>query len=345
MKKTTILILTLSAAGLLLFVFGCSDNETAETIEKRIAVKAEIVKESHRILTRTYTGTLEGEKQTVIYSRLAEAVEKVRVKEGERVKADQVILTLDRYGASSQYTQTQSLYLNAEKHYNKMAFLYKEGAVSESEYDAAKTAYEVNKASFEAVAKMVDIPSPIAGVVTSIRVSPGDLVSVGRELATIATTERLRVKFGVNADDITEFEIGSEVVVKSDAVAGELRGKVAAIAGSADPVNRSFQVEALFDNAAGLFRPGMFVRVEFIRQRLGLVVSIPRKAVLTLDGGTVAFVVENGRAARRKLELGTDLGGDVVVTSGLAAGDTLVILGQDYLGDGINVNITAMNEN
>ncbi|MCP4684399.1 MAG: efflux RND transporter periplasmic adaptor subunit [bacterium] len=345
MYKKTHLIVTVAALSALQLFAACGEQAQEETIGERvIAVNAVVVERSDQTVTRIYTGTLEGKQQTVVYSRLAEAVDEVLVAEGQQVKADQVVLTLDRYGASSQYTQAQSVFLNAEKNFNKMAFLYKEGAVSETEHDAARTEYEVNKAAFEAVAKMVEVPSPIAGVVTSMEVSPGDLVYVGQELATVATTDRLRVKFGVNSDEIESFTAGSEVNVLSDAVDGKLAGQVVAIAGSADPVTRSFEVEALFDNSSGLFRPGMFVRVEFVRERLESVVSIPRKAVLTLDGKETIFVVKEGRADKREVTLGADLSGEVVVTSGLSAGDTLVVLGQDYLDDGINVNVTSLDE-
>ncbi len=344
MKRITYLIMTTAVLAALQIFVACGQAPKQETTERSIAVKAAIVMESDQAITKSYTGSLRGERQAVVYARLAEAVQEVLAKEGQRVIADQVILTLDRYGASSQYTQAQSVFLNAEKNYNKMAFLYKEGAVSESEHDAAQTEYEVNKATFQAVAKTVEVSSPIAGVVTSMEVSPGDLVSVGQKLATIATTERLRVKFGVNADEIGHFAIGSEVIVSSDAVEGQLPGKIIANAGSADPVTRSFQVEALFDNASGHFLPGMFVRVEFVRERLGAVVSIPRKVILSLDGRDIVFVVKDGKAEKRAVNLGADLSGDVVVTSGLAAGDTLVILGQDYLDDSTKVNVTAVVE-
>ncbi|MCP4683948.1 MAG: efflux RND transporter periplasmic adaptor subunit, partial [bacterium] len=313
MKKITYLIVTMAVLPALQLFVAC--GETAEQVitERSIAVKATIVRESDQALTKTYTGTLKGERQAVIYSRLAEAVDEVLVTEGRQVKADEVILTLDRYGASSQYTQAQSVYLNAEKNFNKMAFLYKEGAVSESDHDAARTEYEVNKATFEAVAKTVEVSSPIAGVVTSMEVSPGDLVRVGQKLATVATTDRLRVKFGVNADEIGHFAIGSEVNVSSDAVDGKLSGEVIAIAGSADPVSRSFEIEALFDNPDGLFRPGMFVRAAFVRERLDAVVTIPRNAVLTLGGLETVFIVKDGKAEKRTVVLGADLAGKVVV--------------------------------
>jgi len=58
----------------------------------------------------------------------------------------------------------------------------------------------------------------------------------------------------------------------------------------------------------------------------------------------VVFVVSNSVAQEREVTTGADLGGRIVVTSGLDVGDTLVTLGQDYLQDGVEVNITDIVE-
>jgi RND family efflux transporter MFP subunit len=192
--------------------------------------------------------------------------------------------------------------------------------------------------------RMLEVQTPIAGTVTSVDVSPGDLVGVGQELATVATTEKLRVKFGVNADDVSFFRVGAEVIISSDAVDGTATGRVITVASSADPTSRKFQVEALIDNGAGRFSPGMFVRADYILDELTGVLAVPREAIIDLDGQQSAFVVVGGRAELRRVTLGVDLRGSVVVTSGLKAGDTLVTLGQDYLEEGLKLNITDLQE-
>jgi membrane fusion protein (multidrug efflux system) len=225
-----------------------------------------------------------------------------------------------------------------------MAFLFKEGAISESQYDAAKTEFEVNKASFEAVSRMVDVQSPISGVVTAINVSEGEYVAVGQKLATVAATDKLRVKLSVNPDEVSLFDIGSQVTVHADAAGDAARGRVVAIASSADPVTRAFEIEALIDNSQGHFRPGMFVTVDFIQENLEDVIVVPRPAVLNLDDRWSVFVVENGVARKRLVELGSEVDGHIVIKSGLAVGDTLVVLGQDYIEDGFAVNVSSLDE-
>ena len=118
-------------------------------------------------------------------------------------------------------------------------------------------------------------------------------------------------------------------------------GIVTSVARSADPTTRAYQVEATLDNSQNLFTPGMFTRVSLIVDQLEGVLAIPRKALLNLEGKDVVYVIVDGVALQRIVELGQEVDGQVVVSSGINAGDTLVILGQDYLEDGVKVNITG----
>jgi len=328
-----------------LSLFSCGSNQ--DVVEKErpaVAVKAVVIALTDEEIVKTYTGTLEGEKQAVIYAKIAEAVDTVRVREGQHVKPDQVLISLDRSGPSSRYQEVLSLYRNAEKNYKKMEYLFNEGAVSESQFDAAKTQYEVYKANFEAAKQLVDIQSPIDGVVTSLKVSKGDFLGPGQELATIATVETLRVKFGVNASEIGSVIPGMPVTVSISGEDKKVMGNVLSVAGSADPITRTFQVEVVFDNSEVALRPGQFARIDIPLERLTGVVVVPRQAVLARQEGSVVFVVSNGVAHEREVITGKDLDGRIVVSSGLNVGDTLVTLGQNYLQEEVEVIITDLFE-
>ncbi len=322
---------------------ACEEEQQAEIIEKVIPVKAFVAETTNLDLSSTFTGSLEGEKQAVVYAKLSEAVQDIPVTEGQTVKAGQVLVALDKYGPSSQYNSSLSLFKNSEKTYEKMAYLYKEGAISESQYDAAATEYEVNKAGFEAVSRLVNVQSPIAGIVTAIDVSEGEFVAQGQRLATVATTGKLRIRFGVNDNEIAAFETGSEVLVSSEATDHVATGEVISVAGSANTSTRAFEVEALVDNDGDHFSPGMFVRVDFVRERLENVVVVPSRSILTLEGNPTLFTVNGGQSHRKTVSLGAELDGMVIVVSGIAVGDTVVTLGQDFLEDEMSVNVTSLN--
>jgi len=333
-----------SLGAILLFslVTACGDNEDRQAADRLVSVNATVISLTDERLVKSYTGSLEGEKQAVIYARIAEAVEEVRVKEGESVRANQVLISLDKTGASSRYLETQSLYLNAEKNFKKMEYLYREGAVSETQYDLARTNYEVTRATFEAATKLVDIQSPISGVVTSLDVSDGEFLSIGRKLATVATVDRLRVKFAVNAEDIRFFSQGAHVSVTAGNGRVSGSGAVTSISESADPETRAFQVEVLVDNEDGRFKVGTFARVDVALESMDNIIVVPRDALMILDGQPVGYVVNNGQVEKRVLSPGTNLEGRVVIDSGLAIGDTLVTLGQSYLSDGVKVTIANL---
>jgi len=341
LRRLTTVAFWLTAPVLILS--SCSSEQEQATQERLFSVKATVVERTNEQVARRYTGSLEGEKQAVLYARLTEPVQEVKVREGQHVTPNDILLTLDRLGPTSNYMQTESVYRNAEKNYNKMKYLFDEGAVAESRYDDAKTAYEVAKAQYEAVTQMVEIRSPISGTVTSINVSPGDFVRLGQKLVTVASTGRLRVKFNANPEEVSRFKVGDSVLVSHDAVTDKMVGRIVTIASSADPMTRGFQVEALIDQVRPGFKPGMFVGIEYVLQRLDSVVAVPREAVLNLDGKQTLYVVRDGIALKREVQLGADLVGRVVVSNGLESGDTLVTLGQDYLQDSARVNLTALN--
>lgn len=344
MKTMKSIRLVCGATLLGLATISCQSGEKVQQVERVMAVKAIVAKAVDKEVTKTFTGSLEGERQAVLYAKLSEAVEKVHVREGQTVKTDQVLISLDKNGPSARYVEAQSVYKNAEKNYQKMEILYKQGAVSETQYDAAKTQYEVAKANFDAVCRLVDIQSPIDGVVTSAKVSAGDQVQLGQQLATVATTERLRVKFGVNADDIGFLKKGSPISISTEYMPQTITGEVTSVAESADPTTRAFQVEALLDNRDGYFKPGMFVKIHVVASRLPSVFVVPRGAVLDLNSNQVIFVVANGVAHKRAVTLGPELEGEVVIQAGLNRGDTVVTMGQNYLDEGFKVSITSVDE-
>ncbi len=344
MLKTRISLVTPGLLMMALLLVSCGSDEVAQQEERPVSVRATVVRVSDEQVTRSFTGSLEGEKQADIYTKIAEVVERVEVREGQRVSEGQMLILLDKSGPSSMYRNNESLFRNAEKNFHKMEYLYKEGAVSEAQFDAAKTEYEVSRASFESAARLVEIQSPISGIVTSLDVSAGDYLSLGQKLATIASVGRLRVKLGVNSRDVARISEGGAVTVSTTEIAHPAEGHIVSVSRSADPKTRAFQVEVLLDNAESLYRPGMFVRVSAIVEELHDVVVIPRDAVVDLDGRETVFVVSDGIAHKRAVTLGVELGGRVVISDGLSAGDTLVTLGQSYLDDGLKVKVAGMEK-
>ncbi|MDF1545402.1 MAG: efflux RND transporter periplasmic adaptor subunit [bacterium] len=326
---------------LLVTIVGCVQEEEIQDVERVTAVRAQIVESSDEKVSSQYTGTLEGDKQAVLYAKISEAVHLIRVSEGEEVFDGRVMIELDKYGPTSQYQQARSTFNVAEKNFKRMEPLFQEGAVSESELDAVRTEYEIARASFEATRKLVEIESPIAGIVTSIDVSAGDYLSAGQLLATVASLDLLRVTFGINPADAASIKIGQPVMLTThDGLKRE--GHVTTVASSADPVTRKVDLKLTVENKDHKLRPGLFVRGELVLKKMKDVIAIPRPAVIELSGQNFVFVAQNERAVKRPVQLGIELDGHVVIESGLAVGDSLIVSGQSYLDDDFKVRIISV---
>lgn len=335
----------LGAALLMLTFFGCSGQkeEGPVIVERAVAVQGKVIVRTGASLTKNFTGTIEGEKQAVLSAKISEAVEKVLVREGDFVKGNDVLIMLDRSGPSSNYTQASSVFQNAEKNYNKMKFLFDEGAVSESQFDGARTEYEVAKANFDAARQIVEIKSPINGMVTSIDVSAGDYLYPGQTVATVASVDKLRIKLGVSGTDVGLFTRGSDVKVSAGSSTPlNADGKVVKVAQSADPETRTFTVEIEINNSANKLKPGMFGRAEIIAKSLNDIIIIPRSAVISGADENFVFVAADSLAHKRIVKLGVDFDGSIQILEGLNQGDTLVTIGQNYLDDGKMVKVVRL---
>jgi len=326
-------------------IYGCGggNQEDAQNMVKAVSVKGMLVSTTSTDLKKSFTGTLEGEKQAAINVKIAEAVEKIMVNEGSQVKADDVIIRLDRTGPTSSYIQAYSVYQNAEKNFKKMKRLYEQGAISEMQYDGSKTEYEVAQANYDAAQKLVDIRTPIEGTVTSVDVSAGDYVYPGQQVATVAWIEKLRIKFGVSGSDIGYFNEGDPVQIVVESASKLVgNGKVITAAESADPTTRTFQVEVELVNSASEFKPGMFARAEIIVEKFENIIVVPRNAVVIRDNNNYVFIVKGESVIAREIKLGVEFNGSTQVLEGLNPGDTIVTVGQEYLDDGSNVNLTEL---
>jgi membrane fusion protein (multidrug efflux system) len=327
-------------------VAGCGPgkNDPAQIASAVFTVPIEVAPVHKGLLSvaRTYSASLEGEDQANIVPKLAERVAAVHVHVGTAVPAGQQIITLDKAGASSQYFQAEAGFKNAEKTLERMKSLYAEGAISQQTLDGTQTAYDVARANFTAAKSMVELTTPIGGVVTAVNANVGDLATPGIALATVAHIDRMKAIFNLNETDVTSMAIGQKVTLSSEA-RPELRvsGSILQISRSADVRSRSFEVKALFTNTPDRwFRPGMFAKVQIQISSNQEVLIVPNTAIQT-DGITSrVFVVREGRAYQRMVQVGTTDGERTGILQGIEAGDTVATVGVNNLRDSSRVVFT-----
>jgi len=125
-----------------------------------------------------------------------------------------------------------------------------------------------------------------------------------------------------------------------DAVPGhEFVGEIALISPYVDAGTATFGVRIRVTDTGGLLRPGMFARVAIVYERKLDALQIPRTALLDGDGPPKVFVVKDGKANERPVQLGLSNGAYVEIVTGLKDGEQVVVVGQAAVKPGATVRI------
>jgi membrane fusion protein (multidrug efflux system) len=344
------LMTRLAGAAVIALVFvlaGCGSDKgesiQSEGPDARIAVPVDVaaVQKGALSVERSYSASLEGQEQANIVPKISERVAAVHVQVGTTVPAKQLILTLDKAGASSQFYQAEAAFRNAEKSLERMKSLYAEGAVSLQTLDGTQTAYDVARANYVAARSVVELTTPISGVVTAVNANIGDLAMPGAPLATIAKIDRMKAIFNLNESDVTTLAIGQKVRISSEARPDlTVEGNIVQISRSADVRSRSFEVKAMFPNTKDRwFRPGMFAKVRLIVSSGAATLMVPNIAIQTDGVTSKVFVVKEGRAYERTVDVGMSDGERTEIRKGILATDSVATVGNNNVRDSSYVTV------
>jgi membrane fusion protein, multidrug efflux system len=336
--------------GATLIGLGCigktSDSAAVKSRARIIPVETAVVQRENLALTKTYSGSLEGEEQANLVAKIPERVTAIKIQVGDRVSQGQVCVTLDKSGSFSQYFQAEANFNNAEKTLERMKSLFAEGAISQQALDGAQTAYDIAKANFESARNTVELSSPISGIVTAINVTVGDLANPGVVLATVARNDRMKVIFNLNETDVADLAIGQKVHIFADSRTDVVTdGTISQFFKSADTRSRSFEVRAMFPNTKDhWFRPGMYVKVTYDRSPRQNVLTIPNAAIQSTGDSRRVFAIRNGRAFNSNVTLGVANDEKTEIVSGLSERDTVVVIGANDLQDSALVSIAGSSK-
>ena len=112
------------------------------------------------------------------------------------------------------------------------------------------------------------------------------------------------------------------------------------IAPAADLITHTFDAEIAIDNPDGCLKPGMIARASLVRKQYPDAIAVPIFSTALINDKRYAFVEQDGKAELRQIEVGVIQGSSIHVTSGLQAGDRVIIVGQRDARPGEPVNVT-----
>jgi membrane fusion protein (multidrug efflux system) len=158
----------------------------------------------------------------------------------------------------------------------------------------------------------------------------------------VVKINKLKVNVDVPEKDVSYVKSGQRVKVLPAEVnvSGIGRsGRIIHVSYLADENTRTYRTRIRIDNSDGFLRPGMIVRVNFVRSVIEDAIVVPLYAVMDREGVKYVFVEEDGTAVKREVHLGPIINGKVVVFGGVQEGEHLVVKGQQLLLDGGPVKV------
>ncbi|MFZ5433810.1 MAG: efflux RND transporter periplasmic adaptor subunit [Calditrichota bacterium] len=346
-KTIGILLAILIVAGVGFRIATRGQSETVESIpdiQKRegIPVRIETITPGPIAQTLRFSGTIEGEEQSVIVSRLMETITQIPVKVGQQVSRGQVVAKLDHANPQAAFRQARATLDNARLDLDRMKALYEQGAISKQMLDQAQLHADVAQSNFEASADMIELRTPLSGEVVRVHLQPGDVASPGAPVVTVAASRQIRVKFHVSPEEralITKDQ--SARIHPGIGDSTWISGIVEKVDDAADPASRLFEVTVRSDNPDGILRPGVLTTVEVVIQQRDNSLSVNREALMNeVAGSAQIFVVgPDKRAMLQTVTLGIYSTERVEVLTGVKPDDRVVVFGQNRLADGNLVKI------
>ena len=337
---------------------GCKDEAKVEQEIVR-PVKVAVIGEVVRGRTLTYSGVVRPRIESAIGFRVTGKIVERFVNVGDRVEVGQVIARLDDVdlqlaanSAKAAVAAARSRLAVASDNLERGKALLPKAIISQAAYDArrdemdaAASALDSAEAQLRQAANAVGyatLKADKAGTVTAVMGEPGQVVSAGQTVITLAYAGETEIAIAVPEHDAGHLMIGQRA--KITLWAGpwvSVEGRIREIAGQADPASRTYAVRIAVSGSPHFMRLGMTASVLLRIDDDAAGVVVPLTALTESDGAPVVFVVDPTNEAVRKtpVSVGGIAEDGVKIPDGLRAGDVVVTGGVQFLRDGMRVRL------
>lgn len=310
------------------------------------------------------SGSLRAVNQASVKAKVSGEIREVLVREGEPVKAGQVLVRMDGSDYRARMEQAKGALLAARGQFdiaaktrdNNRALLEK-GFISKTAFDNAESQFGIARANMESAKGALDVAknalgdtvirAPISGLVSSRSVQPGEKVSADNRLLDVVDLGTLELEAAVPASDIMNVSLGQAVQVKIEGMPTTLAGTVARINPATQAGSRSVLTYVRIDNPQGALRVGMFGEARLTMATKSAVLTVPQSAIQRDGGMTFVYAIEDDKLVRKQVTLGiTGEDGEteaVEILGGLDHGARIVKTNLGTLRIGAPVRIVQAN--
>jgi RND family efflux transporter MFP subunit len=307
----------------------------------------------------TVNGNVVSLNSVDVKPQVSNVVQKVHVKEGDFVRAGQLLFTLDARAdtanlekAKAQQLKDQATLADLERQYKRSQELLAQKFIAQSatenalaQVDAQRAAVAADRAAVQAAQVQLsydEIRAPIAGRSGAIPVFAGTLVQPAMTLVTITQLDPIAVTFPVPEGRLQDLldaaRAKSPVLATIPGRAQQLKGFLSFVDNTVDPNAGTVRAKAQFDNKDSLLWPGQYVNTSVTVRTLKDATVIPAAAIITSPTGRIVYVVKDDTVQPRKIELDYTTGERAVVR-GVQPGERVVVEGKQNLRPGSRVRV------
>lgn len=337
------------------------------TVEVATAKRARV---SDRV---TVVGSLIGAATVDVVPKVSGRLETIQVRLGDRVSKGQLLARLEDRELQEQVRQAEASFevSKASLRQREADLKFADTALKRSEnlaardlvsrqalddaqarVEAAQAQVELSRAQLgQSQARLEELQinltntrilSPVDGFVGSRRVDAGAFVGPNSPVVSVVDISFVRLVANLVERDLKRVGTGMAAEVQVDAYPGEVfAGRVARVAPVLDPATRTAQMEVEVPNPSARLKPGMYARVRFTVAESPNALTVPRNAIVDLEGERGVFVTGDDTAKWTPVTTGIQEDEAVEVLSGLTDGAKIVTLGSASLKDGDSIAVAG----
>ncbi|MCL2793131.1 MAG: efflux RND transporter periplasmic adaptor subunit [Spirochaetaceae bacterium] len=345
-------LLALMLVMIFFLILGCfaARDENLETRsisqiheEEGIPVRTMSVKAQEFTVALRHSAAVTGITESSASAMISDAVEQILFRVGDFVEKDTVVIRFPRSNPSANFFQARAAHENSRETFRRVEQLFRSGGVSRQDYDNAKTGYDVARANWDTVNKMVNVTAPISGYITRLDARVSENVSHGDHLFTVTNYDTLVGQVWIQERDISRVRNGLNAEATWEG--NTIRGNVVQVDRSLNPSRQAFGAFIEFDNRDHKILSGVNADISIFIYESNSTIVIERKYLLNSSQESYVYIIEHGnRPIRRVVRTGWQSGENIEITHGLYEGDILITEGSRFITESSRIRVIAAGE-
>jgi len=291
------------------------------------------------------TGTIEANESVALQSEVSGLVTGIYFKEGSNVSKGSLLVKINDRDIQAQLQEALTKQNLSSANENRARQLLQKGAISQEEYDTALADLKSLKAQAQLIRAQLaktSVIAPFSGKIGLRSISAGEYITPTKIIANLLSTNPVKVNFSVPEKYMGQIKVNSTITFRTDGSTQLYTGKVFALEPGINAQTRTLQIKALAPNQNNELRPGSFAKVSLTLDKIENAILIPNQAIIPVLRGKTVFISKNGKAKQVEVQSGTRTDENILITSGLKIGDTVLTTGALSLKDGAPVKVSVV---